>query len=88
MDDYDTDLGNRAVDEDLTYTVTIHTITTVNTEDDPSGLNVNVIKKLRSAKTGDTIYLALWITFAAVSAGVIIFLIFKRKKERNDEKKQ
>lgn len=86
MDDYDTDLGNLAVDQKLTYTVTIHTITTANTEDGHSGSNV--IKKLRSAKTGDTIHLALWIAFAAVSAGVIIFLVFKRKKERNNERKQ
>ena len=86
MDDYDTDLGNRAVDENLTYTVTIHTITTVNTEDNQS--DSNVIKKLRSAKTGDTGNLIYWIVFAVVSLGVILFLVFKRKNERNNERKQ
>lgn len=92
-DALDTSLGNLTGDQNLTCTVTIHTVATGDTEHHHSGTTEEenttgtALKNpllLGSVQTGDTNHMILWLIVAAVSAGAVIFLICRRKK-RNEE---
>ena len=73
-DEYDTMLGNLAVDEDITLTIVIRT-TASYTPDGGSGI----------PKTGDTSHIGLMLTIMLTSAaGLLLLLLPRRKKEKND----
>lgn len=95
-DAHDTSLGNLGGEQDLTCTVTIYTVAAGSTgghnsgssgssgdgtENNGAGQNPF---QLGGVRTGDTSHLALWTGLAAVSAGVIVFLIFRRKKQKEN----
>ena len=67
-DDLDTLLGNRAVDEDLTLTIVINTLATV----DPA------------PNTGDDSSLGLWLGLTCASFVLLIILILIKKKREDD----
>ncbi|MCP1100916.1 LPXTG-motif cell wall-anchored protein [Aequitasia blattaphilus] len=67
-DEYDTYLGNRAVEEDLKVTVVIKTIAEMDTE------------RNGEPKTGDGAKIKLWLGIAGLCLLIIIVLYFKRKK--------
>ncbi|MBQ3099825.1 MAG: hypothetical protein IJC50_02430 [Clostridia bacterium] len=80
-DEYDTMLGNLAVDEDLTFTIVIKTTAEANvdpTRDDG----------ITPPQTGDNTQLALWVVIAASSFIVFIILIVIQKKEKRRAKAQ
>lgn len=89
-DAHDTQMGNLAAAEDLTCTVTIHTVASGDTGhhsgssgDEETGIAQNLFP-LSSVQTGDTNQILLWIVLAAASAGVILFLLHSRKKGEDD----
>ena len=89
-DAHDTEMGNLAATEDLTCTVTIHTVATGDTGhhsgssgDEETGIAQNPFP-LSSVQTGDTNQILLWIVLAVASAGVILFLLYSRKKGEED----
>ena len=92
-DAHDTSLGNMSGEQNLTCTVTIHTVATGSTGSHHSGSSEDETQDggtgqnpflLGSVRTGDTSHLILWVVLAAASAGVIVFLIFRRKKQEED----
>ena len=71
----DTNLGNLAVDEDLTFTIVIRTYATQS--DDPSGGG-----GITPPQTGDNMALGLWVALAITSFAMLIFLLFYKNKEK------
>lgn len=76
-DEYDTYLGNRAVDEDLTVTVVIKTIAQWDDDSSGDGLKPPV-------QTGDDSNMWLFVAIALISAAGIVILIFKKRKLEED----
>lgn len=76
-DEYDTLLGNEAVQENLTFTIEIHTVATVSENPDAEG-------GLTSIQTGDSTNISL---ILLVSAGAVVFLfLLIVLKKKNDER--
>lgn len=74
-DELDTQLGNLAVNQDLIFTIVIKTAATQSTDPyDDSGIT--------PPQTGDNTKLALWVTLAVSSFGVMMFLLFYQNKKR------
>lgn len=74
-DELDTQLGNLATDQDITFTVVINTTATESTDPgDNSGIT--------PPQTGDNTNLALWITLAVSSFSMMIFLIICQIREK------
>lgn len=72
-DEYDTMLGNMAVEEDITLTVVIKTIASCNADPDAPGGN---------PKTGDDTPIGLLVGLMAVSAvGLVVLLLPRKKRE-------
>lgn len=88
-DEYDTLLGNTAVDEDLTLTVVIRTVA----EQDVSGdaeSSGSASSTLSSVKTGLTSHLGQWLAVMGVAILILLILLiaaFRRRKEEEDEGK-
>lgn len=78
-DEYDTMLGNMAVDEDLIFTIKIKTTAEANV--DPT-----VDDGITPPQTGDNTQLALWIVIAVSSFVVFIILVIIQKKEKRRSK--
>lgn len=80
-DDYDTYLGNLAVDEDLTLTIVINTTATATQDYYEHGIKV--------PNTGDDSLLGIWILLSTTSLFMLILLIYFRKKsdEESEQKK-
>lgn len=83
-DDRDTALGNLNDGQELTYTVTIHTQATMDTDsgaaDRSQGTSINPVK------TGDNTTVTRWIlilTAAAAVFGIGLYFIYRRKKEQD-----
>lgn len=72
-DEYDTLLGNLAVNEDVTLTVEIKTLATAN------------IDSIGGVHTGDNTQVMLYVAGAVGSCALIIFLIILGKKDKEDE---
>lgn len=86
----DTNLGNISANEKITYKVVIHTLTAATTNTDNPKTNTPTNKKpvsvIQAIKTGDTAQIMKWAILLGFSAGIILILIFwKRKKEENKE---
>ena len=93
-DEEDTNLGNLSVNQEFTYNVVIHTLTTAttdennhnkhpNTEIKPTKKPVNIIEAI---KTGDTAQIMKWAMILGLSAMIIlILLLWKRKKQKEEE---
>ena len=76
-DEYDTMLGNMAVDEDISLTIVIKTTASYNPDPDAPGGNPS---------TGDDMPIGLLVGIMVVSAlGLLILLFAKRKREEDDE---
>ena len=83
-DDRDTALGNLNDGQELTYTVTIHTQASMDTDsgaaDRSQGTSINPVK------TGDNTTVTRWIlilTAAAAVFGIGLYFIYRRKKEQD-----
>ena len=83
-DDRDTALGNLNDGQELTYTVTIHTQASMDTDsgaaDRSQGTSINPVK------TGDYTPVTRWIlilTAAAAVFGMGLYFIYRRKKEQD-----
>ena len=83
-DDRDTALGNLNDGQELTYTVTIHTQASMDTDsgatDRSQGTYINPVK------TGDYTPVTRWIlilTAAAAAFGIGLYFIYRRKKEQD-----
>ena len=94
-DEADTGLANKAVDQELSYTVTIYTLTSASTstgDDDQNTGNGQSAQSRQSdqttsrhsVKTGDTTPVLLWVMILIVSAGILscLFILKKRKNNR------
>lgn len=99
----DTALGNEAVSQEMTYTVTIYTLTASATggdstdQTDESNQTNQPNQKEQpkknfwnAVKTGDYAQVMLWIVVLIISAGVVIYLVIlkKRKNDRENEHKE
>ena len=89
-DEEDTNLGNISVNQQFTYKVVIHTLTAATTNTKNKAVNAPTNKKpvniIQAIKTGDTVQIMKWAILLGVSAGIILILIFwKRRKEENKE---
>lgn len=78
----DTGFGNASVNQEMSYTVTIYTLTAAATDSGDSGS-----QKLSGVKTGDTTKIFLWIIVLVISASVISCLVIW-KKRKNDVKNE
>ena len=83
----DTALGNAAVSQDMTYTVTIYTLTAAASGNGNQSDQTDQTGKpfWNAVKTGDDMNLTLWMAVLIVSAGVVVYLIIL-KKRKNDDK--
>ena len=89
-DEEDTNVGNISVNQQFTYKVVIHTLTAATTNTKNKAVNTPTNKKpvniIQAIKTGDTAQIMKWAILLGVSAGIILILIFwKRRKEENKE---
>ena len=85
QDDYDTLLGDLAVDRDLVLTVKLMTSAELNTNPNANGgekINVN-------PKTGDEFPVIMWTVIASASFvgafSVVLVFVFRRRREENNE---
>ena len=74
-DEWDTILGNHAVDQDLLFTIVIKTTATENS--DPNGGG-----GITPPQTGDNTNITLWIVLTVSSFAIMIFLLFYQSKEK------
>lgn len=92
-DEEDTNLGNLSVNQQFTYKVVIHTLTTVNNEnykEDQQKTDRQTNKKqvsiIEAIKTGDTAQIMKWAIILGLSAAIIlILLLWKRKKQKEEQ---
>lgn len=86
-DGADTGLANASVAQEMSYTVTIYTLTAVATTADGDDAQKNQTSVLDAVKTGDTTPIFFWAAALGVSAGLLIWLLFlrKRKNEKDNE---
>ena len=87
QDETDTGLGNASVEQNMSYTVTIYTLTAAATTVDGKDQQKKPTSILEVVKTGDTAQIFLWAAALGVSAGIIIWLLFlkKRKNDKDNE---
>ena len=87
----DTSLSNASVNQEMSYTVTIYTLTatTAGSDSNVNGQD-NPAHSLNPVKTGDGTPIILWVAVLAVSAGVLfwLFLVKKRKNDRKNEQNE
>ena len=80
-DEFDTMLGNRAVDEDLTLTIVIKTVATAD-DSRTEVVRVPVISWI--PKTGDQANVLLWAGVLAVSVCMLIIILWLKRREKDD----
>jgi len=74
---FDTLLGNRAVNEDLTFTIVINTIASGNENaNNPSGI--------RPPNTAEESNLVLWVSMSAFSLLMLLFLLLYKREEEEE----
>lgn len=85
-DEMDTNLGNLTVNQQLTYTVIIHTLATESTKGSAGGTGETTEKKdsvlSKIVKTGDTSHILMWSIILAAAAVMIFLVLFRRKREK------
>lgn len=75
---FDTLLGNRAMDEDLTFTIVINTIASGNENaHNPGGI--------MPPNTADNSNLVLWVSMSAFSLLMLLFLLLYKREEEEEE---
>lgn len=91
-DEEDTNLGNLSVNQQLTYKVVIHTLTTATTDNKdhtPKADKINnkkPVSVIEIIKTGDTTQIIKWTIILGISAAIIlILLLWKRKKQKEEQ---
>lgn len=72
-DEYDTFLGNLAVNEDITLTITINTLATAN------------VDAVGGVETGDNSQIMTYAIIAGVAGCAMLLLLFMGKKRKDDE---
>ena len=82
-DEYDTFLGNLAADEDVTYTIAIHTLASDAEAADGSGAGSD--KNGGLFKTGDDTMIWIAALVLAIAGGLAVTLWVRRKKEQAEE---
>ena len=83
-DNVDTSLSNASVSQEMSYTVTIYTMTATATGSENNDSRNHL---LSGVKTGDTTKIFVWVIVLVVSVGAIGCLIIW-KKRKNDEKNE
>ena len=82
-DEYDTFLGNLAAEEDVTYTIAIHTLASDAEASDGTGAGSN--KNGGLFRTGDDSMIWIAVIALIVAGGLAVILWARRKKERSEE---
>lgn len=92
MDDTDTSLGDQAVDRDLSYTITIHTLATSDEGGKGGQAGSGSGKRggnglLHAIQTGDTSHILIWVLILVGSLSFLVGLLLgkRRKKDENHE---
>lgn len=83
-DEWDTMLGNLAVDQDLTFTIVIKTRAEADT-DSSGGSGGGGGGGITPPYTGDDSNLTLWIVIAAGSFGMVLLLLFYQRRDKRDQ---
>lgn len=103
-DKEDTDFGNDSVNQEMSYKVTIYTLTTAATEqssqedtdDQDTQKNTEAQnhqsqkQSRKAAKTGDSTNILQWVIVLAIAAGVLfcLFIVKKRKNDTENEQNE
>lgn len=85
IDETDTNLGGQAVDRDLTYTITIHTLATSDEGDKGGSGKHGGNGLLHAIQTGDTSHILLWSMILFGSLGFLVGLLLGRKRRKDRE---
>lgn len=85
-DALDTGMGDASVDQDLSYTVTIYTLASIEADSGNGSARQNPLSRIvEAAKTGDTAQILLWLAALAGAAGVLIFLLIVKRRKNDEE---
>lgn len=87
-DEWDTMLGNLAVDQDLTFTIVIKTRAEADTDSSGGGgggSGGGGGGGITPPYTGDDSNLTLWIVIAAGSFGMVLLLLFYQRRDKRDQ---
>ena len=92
-DAIDTSLSNASVQQEMSYTVTIYTLTAATATTTGKDQQKKPTSILETVKTGDTAQIFFWAAALGISAGILIWLLFLRKRKNDkdnehDEAKQ
>lgn len=85
IDGTDTCLGNQAVDRDLTYTITIHTLATSDEGGKGGSGKHGGNRLLHAIQTGDTSHILLWSMILFGSLGFLVGILLGRKRRKDRE---
>ena len=84
-DKADTDLADASVNQEMSYTVTIHTmaVAAIDKTPDTNKLNKNIPAAIvQTIKTGDTAQIMKWAIILGLSAGILLLLLLWRRKNK------
>ena len=87
-DKADTDLANASVNQEMSYTVTIHTmaVEAIDKTPDTNKLNKNIPTSIiQTIKTGDTAQILKWAILLGLSAGILLILLLWKRKNKDEE---
>lgn len=83
-DERDTGLGDSAVNQEMTYTVTIYTLTATAAPVAGEGTTASGKPQnslLQKVTTGDTTQILIWIILLMISAGLVAWLLWKKRRQ-------
>lgn len=87
-DKADTDLANASVNQEMSYTVTIHTMAATSTDAAPNNNQQDQKKRtylVQAVKAGDTAQILKWAVILGVSAGILLILLLKKRKNKEEQ---
>lgn len=87
-DKADTDLANASVNQEMSYTVTIHTMAAASTDAAPNNNQQDQKKRtylVQAVKAGDTAQILRWAVILGVSAGILLILLLKKRKNKEEQ---
>lgn len=89
-DKADTDLANVSVNQEMSYTVTIHTMAAASTDTEPNNQQdqKNRGYLVKGVKAGDTAQILKWAMILGVSAGILWILLLIKKRKNKEEQAQ
>lgn len=85
-DKADTDLAEASVDQEMSYTVTIHTMAAASTTPDKNPSETTKRKYfVRGVKAGDTAQILTWAILLGLSAGILLLILLLKKRKNKEE---